>query len=116
MRPLGEAARLPSLPPLGPRARAVSASSLDLNGARISGLLPRGSLTGFYLPLYNLPRVFSLVVGCRYALDYASASGGGCSGGGFVPSPGMRPCRSPEAPSVRRLHVDDHAIPLGGRW
>ena len=39
----------------------------DLNGQRL-GLLPRGSLTGFYLPLYNLHGIRLEQV--RYALSY----------------------------------------------
>lgn len=80
----------------------------DLRGVRL-GLLPRGSLTGFYLPLFNLHGLtFSQV---RYALSYAEL---------------MRQLRAgevdviawdgalPLGPSdVRVLHEDGHGIPMG---
>ena len=51
LRPLGQRSQSRSqlLVPAGSERRTLA----QLNGARL-GLLPRGSLTGFYLPLYNL--------------------------------------------------------------
>ncbi|MEB3263772.1 MAG: PhnD/SsuA/transferrin family substrate-binding protein [Synechococcus sp.] len=80
----------------------------DLNGARV-GLLPRGSLGGFYLPLYNM---HGLRLGpVSYGLDYASLLARLQSGeldaiawDESLPDPG---------PGIRRLQADSRAIPLG---
>ena len=81
----------------------------DLNGRRL-GLLPRGSLTGFYLPLYNLHGLQLQQV--RYAISYADLLHMLRSGGvdaiawdSGLPSPG---------PDVRVLAEDGHEIPPGG--
>lgn len=80
----------------------------DLNGARI-GLLPRGSLGGFYLPLYNMHGLS--LSRLSYALDYASLLAmlqrgdvDAIAWDEALPDPGA---------TVRRLQVDGHAIPLG---
>lgn len=80
----------------------------DLNGARI-GLLPRGSLGGFYIPLYNM---HGLSLGrVSYALDYTSlldmlqrGEVDAIAWDEALPDPGAK---------VRRLQVDGHAMPLG---
>jgi phosphonate transport system substrate-binding protein len=88
----------------GSRLRQLS----DLNGAHV-GLLPRGSLGGFYIPLYNM---HGLSLGrVSYALNYPSLLAMLQRGEVDViawdealPDPGS---------GVRRLQVDGHAIPLG---
>ena len=81
----------------------------DLNGQRL-GLLPRGSLTGFYLPLYNLHGLQLQQV--RYAISYAdllhmlrSGVVDAISWDSSMPSPGS---------DVRVLAEDGHEIPPGG--
>jgi phosphonate transport system substrate-binding protein len=65
VRPIGQ--RRQSRSRLLVRADSVWRSLPQLKGARL-GLLPRGSLTGFYLPLYNL---HGLSLGSvHYALSY----------------------------------------------
>lgn len=65
LRPLGQRSQSRSqlLVPSGSDRRTLA----QLNGARL-GLLPRGSLTGFYLPLYNLHGLRLQSV--HYALSY----------------------------------------------
>lgn len=65
LRPLGQRSQSRSqlLVPSGSNRRTLA----QLNGARL-GLLPRGSLTGFYLPLYNLHGLRLQSV--HYALSY----------------------------------------------
>jgi phosphonate transport system substrate-binding protein len=66
LRPLGQRSQSRSqlLVPSGSHRRTLA----QLNGARL-GLLPRGSLTGFYLPLYNLHGLRLQSV--HYALSYS---------------------------------------------
>ena len=80
----------------------------DLKGQRL-GLLPRGSLTGFYLPLYNLHGLQLKQV--RYAISYdgllellRSGSVDVIAWDAGLPSPGG---------DVRVLAEDSHAIPSG---
>lgn len=65
LRPLGQ--RSQSRSQLLVRASSDRRAVADLKGARL-GLLPRGSLTGFYLPLYNLHGLSLQSV--HYALSY----------------------------------------------
>ncbi|MCP9916430.1 phosphate/phosphite/phosphonate ABC transporter substrate-binding protein [Cyanobium sp. ATX 6F1] len=83
-------------------------SRVQLKGARL-GLLPRGSLTGFYLPLYNLHGLqLSEVV---YALDYSSLLQMLASG--RVDAIAWDEARPEPTPPVRRIVTDTHAIPMG---
>lgn len=83
-------------------------SRADLRGQRI-GLLPRGSLTGFYLPLFNLHGLnFSQV---RYALSYADLLNLLRSGEvDVIAWDGALPLGDVDA---RVVYEDAHAIPLG---
>ncbi len=88
----------------GSRLRHLS----DLNGAKV-GLLPRGSLGGFYLPLYNM---HGLSLGrVSFALDYASLLA--MLKRGEVDAIAWDESMPDPGPAVRRLQVDGHAIPLG---
>jgi phosphonate transport system substrate-binding protein len=83
-------------------------SLADLGGARL-GLLPRGSLTGFYLPLYNL---HGLQLGkVVYALDYAALAD--LLERGEVDAIAWDEARRDPGFPVRRLQTDSHAVPLG---
>lgn len=80
----------------------------DLNGQRL-GLLPRGSLTGFYLPLYNMHGVRLEQV--RYAISYPdllemlrAGVVDAIAWDSALPSPGA---------DVRVLAEDSHEIPSG---
>ena len=80
----------------------------DLDGARV-GLLPRGSLTGFYLPLYNMHGLsLSQVV---YALDHAELLK--LLEQGKVDAIAWDEARPEPGTPLRRLFVDEHPIPLG---
>lgn len=80
----------------------------DLNGAHV-GLLPRGALGGYYFPLYNM---HGLNLGrVSFAFDYNSLLSMLQEGeveaiawDEALPDPGA---------AVRRLHINEHAIPLG---
>ena len=104
--------------PLGQRSQSrsrllVSAASArrtpqQLQGARL-GLLPRGSLTGFYLPLYNLHGLSLRSV--HYALSYSELLEQLRAGrldviawDAALPDPGA---------DVRVLSEDRNAIPVG---
>ena len=83
-------------------------SRADLRGKRL-GLLPRGSLTGFYLPLFNLHGLRFAEV--QYALNYADLRAMLNNGtvdviawDGAIPQGGG---------GLRVLHEDSHVIPLG---
>lgn len=88
----------------GSRFRSVK----DLEQARI-GLLPRGSLTGFYLPLYNL---HGLSLGkVSYALNPAAL--GSMLERGEVDAIAWDEALPLPFASVRRLPVNPHPLPLG---
>jgi phosphonate transport system substrate-binding protein len=72
-------------------------------------LLPRGSLTGFYLPLYNLHGLSLSQV--SYALNPADLATM-LERGEVDAIAWDEALPLPSAP-VRRLHVDSHALPLG---
>ena len=80
----------------------------DLRGRRL-GLLPRGSLTGFYLPLFNLYGLrFSEV---HYALSYAELLAMLTNGEvDVIAWDGSLPIDSTR---LKVLHEDSHVIPLG---
>jgi phosphonate transport system substrate-binding protein len=83
-------------------------SLAQLKGARL-GLLPRGSLTGFYLPLYNMHGLqLSEVV---YALDYSGLLQ--LLSSGRVDAIAWDEARPEPVPPLRRIVTDTHAIPLG---
>lgn len=79
-----------------------------LEAARL-GLLPRGSLTGFYLPLYNLHGVSLAKV--VYASDYAGLLQ--LLGKGVVDAIAWDESRSDPPLPLRRVLVDQRPIPLG---
>lgn len=83
-------------------------SPADLIGARV-GLLPRGSLTGFYLPLYNLHGLPLAKV--SYALDYPGLLD--LLNAGAVDAIAWDEANPEPARPLRRLLVDDHPIPRG---
>ena len=80
----------------------------DLRGRRL-GVLPRGSLTGFYLPLFNLYGLrFSEV---HYALSYAELRAMLTNGEvDVIAWDGSLPIDSTR---FKVLHEDSHVIPLG---
>jgi len=80
----------------------------DLRGRRL-GVLPRGSLTGFYLPLFNLYGLrFSEV---HYALSYAELLAMLTNGEvDVIAWDGSLPIDSTR---LKVLHEDSHVIPLG---
>jgi len=83
-------------------------SLADLNGLRL-GLLPRGSLTGFYLPLYNLHGLkFSQV---RYANSYDDLLN--LLRNGEVDVIAWDAGLADQVDGVRRLSEDSHDIPQG---
>jgi len=106
VRPLGQ--RRQSRSQLLVRSDSERRSLLQLKGARL-GLLPRGSLTGFYLPLYNL---HGLTLGSvHYALSYSELLERLRSGkldvivwDSALPAPGG---------DVRVLFEDQNTVPLG---
>ncbi len=73
------------------------------------GLLPRGSLTGFYLPLYNLHGVSLAKV--VYASDYAGLLQ--LLGTGEVDAIAWDESRPDPSLPLRRVLVDQRPIPLG---
>jgi phosphonate transport system substrate-binding protein len=80
----------------------------ELNGARV-GLLPRGSLTGFYIPLYNL---HGLALGkVVYALDYPALVQ--LLRQGEVDAIAWDEARPDPGFPLRRLVTDSHPVPLG---
>ena len=80
----------------------------DLNGARV-GLLPRGSLTGFYLPLYNM---HGLTLGqVVFALDFPALLT--MLEQGQVDAIAWDDSLPPPPVPVRSLSKDIHKIPLG---
>lgn len=80
----------------------------DLRGKRL-GLLPRGSLTGFYLPLFNLHGLrFSEV---QYALSYADLRE--MLNDGRVDVIAWDGALPHGSPGLRVLYEDSHLIPLG---
>lgn len=106
LRPLGR--RQNSRSVLLVRSDSKVTSLAQLRGSRL-GLLPRGSLTGYYLPLYNLHGL--TLASVHYALSYPELLEGLRSGqldviawDAALPAPG---------PDVRPLHEDVNAIPLG---
>ncbi|MFY8147893.1 MAG: phosphate/phosphite/phosphonate ABC transporter substrate-binding protein [Prochlorococcaceae cyanobacterium] len=106
VRPLGR--RGNSRSQLLVRQDSPYTSLAQLRGARL-GLLPQGSLTGFYLPLYNLHGL--TLASVHYALGYDELLEQLRAGkldvipwDAALPDPG---------PDVRRLHEDIHVIPLG---
>ncbi|WP_259701205.1 MULTISPECIES: PhnD/SsuA/transferrin family substrate-binding protein [Synechococcales] len=80
----------------------------DLHQARI-GLLPRGSLTGFYLPLYNLHGLNLSRV--SYALNHASLLS--LLERGEVDAIAWDEALAVPSPVLRRLHLDEHSLPQG---
>jgi phosphonate transport system substrate-binding protein len=80
----------------------------ELKGARI-GLLPRGSLTGFYLPIYNMHGLQLAEV--VYALDYSGLLR--MLSSGRVDAIAWDEARPEPALPLRRIMTDSHAIPLG---
>ncbi|MGC5196971.1 phosphate/phosphite/phosphonate ABC transporter substrate-binding protein [Aphanothece microscopica] len=83
-------------------------SLADLNGARV-GLLPRGSLTGFYLPLYNM---HGLSLGqVTFALDFPALQT--MLNEGQVDAIAWDDSLPPPSVPVRSLASDTHKIPLG---
>jgi phosphonate transport system substrate-binding protein len=84
------------------------ASLQQLQGKRV-GLLPRGSLTGFYLPLYNMHGLnLGQVV---YALDYDSLLS--LLQSGKVDAIAWDETVPEPEPPLRRLFTDRHPVPLG---
>lgn len=90
------------------RADSRFKTRADLRGTRL-GLLPRGSLTGFYLPLFNLHGLTFSQVG--YELTYQDLMQGlknrefdVIAWDGALPTQGD---------DIRIIHEDTHAIPLG---
>ena len=106
LRPLGQRSNSRSV--LLVAAGSERRSLQQLKGARL-GLLPRGSLTGFYLPLYNL---HGLSLGSvHYALSYGELLEQLRAGqldviawDAALPDPGA---------DVRVLHADPNTIPVG---
>ena len=90
------------------RADSRFKTRADLRGARL-GLLPRGSLTGFYLPLFNLYGLTLSQVG--YELTYQDLMLG-LQNGEFdvIAWDGALPAKGS---NIRVIHEDTHAIPLG---
>lgn len=90
------------------RADSGFKTRADLSGRRL-GVLPRGSLTGFYLPLFNLYGLhFSEV---QYALSYAELRTMLNAGDvDVIAWDGSLPIDSTR---LRVLHEDSHLIPLG---
>ena len=80
----------------------------DLNGRRL-GLLPRGSLTGFYLPLYNLHGVQLAEV--RYAISYVALLA--LLRDGVVDAIAWDTGLASPGVDVRVLAEDSHDIPSG---
>jgi len=80
----------------------------DLNGARI-GLLRRGSLTGFYLPLYNLHGLSLNQV--TFALNYTALLN--MLKAGKVDAIAWDDSQAPASVPVRSLTTDTHKIPMG---
>ncbi|CAK6694901.1 PhnD/SsuA/transferrin family substrate-binding protein [Synechococcus sp. CBW1107] len=115
---MGSSAGYTSVRSLGSSRRSRSAilvressrirSLQDLQQARI-GLLPRGSLTGFYLPLYNLHGLNLARV--SYALNHAALLA--MLDHGEVEAIAWDEALPPPSLAVRRLHVDAHVLPLG---
>lgn len=106
VRPLGR--RGQSRTQLLVRVDSPYTSLKHLRGTRL-GLLPRGSLTGFYLPLYNLHGL--TLASVHYALGYDELLEQLRAGhldvipwDAALPDPG---------PDVRRLYKDTQVIPLG---
>ncbi|MGB5133786.1 MAG: PhnD/SsuA/transferrin family substrate-binding protein [Prochlorococcaceae cyanobacterium] len=83
-------------------------SLADLQGSSV-GLLPRGSLTGFYLPLYNMHGLTLSRV--SFGLNYADLLNK--LEKGEVAAIAWDESLPPPSLAVRRLMVDSHAIPLG---
>ena len=80
----------------------------DLAGKRL-GLLPRGSLTGFYLPLFNLRGL--RLASVQYALSYAELREMLASGRvDVIAWDGAIPLHDP---GLRVLHEDARSIPMG---
>ena len=90
------------------RADSSLKTRADLRGRRL-GLLPRGSLTGFYLPLFNLHGLrFSEV---HYALSYADLRTMLDEGKvDVIAWDGSLPADNAQ---YRVVHEDSHLIPLG---
>ena len=106
VRPLGQ--RRQSRSQLLVRSDSERRSLPQLKGARL-GLLPRGSLTGFYLPLYNLHGLTLSSV--HYSLSYSELLERLRSGkldvivwDSALPEPGG---------DVRVLFEDQNSVPLG---
>ena len=106
VRPLGQ--RSQSRSQLLVPAASTRRTPQQLQGARL-GLLPRGSLTGFYLPLYNLHGLSLRSV--HYALSYSELLEQLRAGrldviawDAALPDPGA---------DVRLLSEDRNAIPVG---
>ena len=83
-------------------------SRADLRGKRL-GLLPRGSLTGFYLPLFNLHGLRFAEV--QYALNYADLRR--MLNDGTVDVIAWDGAIPHGVAGLRVLHEDSHGIPLG---
>jgi phosphonate transport system substrate-binding protein len=90
------------------RADSAIQERRDLEATRL-GLLPRGSLTGFYLPLYNLHGVSLAKV--VYAPDYAGLLQ--LLASGEVDAIAWDESRPPPPLPLRRVLVDQRPIPLG---
>lgn len=106
VRPLGQ--RGQSRSQLLVRAASPRTTPQQLQGARL-GLLPRGSLTGFYLPLYNLHGLSLRSV--HYALSYSellerlrAGELDAIAWDAALPDPGA---------DVRVVSEDRNAIPVG---
>jgi phosphonate transport system substrate-binding protein len=80
----------------------------DMNGAKL-GLLPRGSLVGFYLPLYNLygVRVSGIAYGVSF-IDLAEKLAAGT-----INAMAWDANQSQRPPGTRVAAVDPHLIPGG---
>ncbi len=90
------------------RADSAIRERRQLEATRL-GLLPRGSLTGFYLPLYNLHGVSLAKV--VYAPDYAGLLK--LLASGAVDAIAWDESRPPPPLPLRRVLVDQRPIPLG---